>query len=231
MPALRTLRRLAALLAAASALALAGCASYIETKVTNFNAWPADAAGASYSFGARPAGSSELEQSTYEQYVSEQLQRLGLGLKPAAPGQKGRLLVDVAASGSQRTVRSLQPVYQNYRVFVPSRPGPNGTVLPGYWTQDMYGGQYVGDREVARTLQVSRLKVQIHDQGRSVYESTAVYEGGLENLPDMVVYLARAAFDDFPGRNAETRVVRFDTPAANQLQNAEPARTPPATAR
>ena len=204
---------------AVAVLLASACSTTLSTKVTNFNAWPSDAAGSSFAFTPRAVGATgaarELEQSTYEQYVREALERLGL--KPAASGASARFVVDVQADGSQRTVRSLQPVYQNYRVFVPSRPGPNGTVVPGYWSADMVGGQYLGDREVARTVQVSRLKVQMRDRKASqasppsVFESTAVYEGGMENLPDLVPFLAKAVFDDFPGRNGQTREVRFDT--------------------
>jgi len=198
-----------------AAVLIGGCAATVSTQVTNFNAWPADAAGAAFAFQPHAAGSArELEQSTYEQYVREALERLGL--KSAAPGQAARFLVEVDAKGSQRTVTSLQPVYQNYRVFVPARAGANGTVVPGYWSADMIGGQYIGDRSVARTVQVSRLRVQLRDRRAnpaapvSVFESTATYEGGMENLPDLVPYLAKAAFDGFPGRNGQTRELRYD---------------------
>jgi hypothetical protein len=194
---------------------LSGCTAMVSTKVTNFNAWPADAGGSSFAFTAHKAGDAkELEQSTYEQYVREELERLGL--KSATAGQQARFMVEVDASGSQRTVRSLQPVYQNYRVFIPSRPGPNGATIPGYWSADMIGGQYIGDREVARTLQVSKLRVQMRDRKAqaqsppSVFEATATYEGGMENLPDLVPYLAKAVFDGFPGQNGQTREVRFN---------------------
>jgi len=198
-----------------SALWLAGCTAMVSTRVTRFQAWPADAAGATFAFAPHAADQGkELEQSTYQAYVREELEQLGLRAAPA--GQAGRFLVEVDAEGSQRTVRSLQPVYQNYRVFIPPRPGPGGTMTPGYWSADMAGGQYLGDREVARTLQVSRLRVQLRDRSAkdaaaaSVYEATAVYEGGMENLPDLVPYLAKAAFDGFPGRNGETRELRYE---------------------
>lgn len=201
-----------------AALLLTGCAATVSTKVTNFNAWPADAAGGTFGFAPHKAGDTrELEQSTYEQYVREELERLGL--KAAPTGQPARFVVEVDASGSQRTVRTLQPVYQNYRVFMPPRPGPNGTTIPGYWSADMIGGQYIGDREVARTLQVSKLRVQMRDRrapgaaaatAPSVFEATATYEGGMDNLPDLVPYLAKAVFDGFPGQNGQTREVRFE---------------------
>ncbi|WPB59037.1 DUF4136 domain-containing protein [Xylophilus sp. GOD-11R] len=231
MNPIRTARRLWPALLLGAAAFLGGCASTVSTQVTNFNAWPADAAGGTFAFAPQAKGNAkELEQSTYEQYVREELERLGL--KSAATGQVARFMVEVDASGSQRTVRSLQPMYQNYRTFIPARSGPNGTVIPGYWSADMIGGQYLGDREVARTLQVSKLRVQMRDRKPnaaapvSVFESTAVYEGGMENLPDLVPYLARAAFDSFPGRNGQTREIRFDMQGG---ANAAPTSVTPIT--
>lgn len=212
-PRRRTLAAFA--VAAAAALWLAGCANTLDTKVTRFQAWPADGAGGTFSFGKPAAVGRELEQSTYEQYVREELERLGL--RSAEPGKAGRFLVEVEASGSQRQQRYLQPVYQQpYRAYVPARRAADGRVVGGYWAADAWGPQYAGDREQVRLVQVSRLVVRIRETQpqpagpRSVFESTAVYEGLAENLPDLVPYLARAAFDGFPGRNGETRAVVFD---------------------
>lgn len=207
-------RACAALAAAAAALLLAGCANTLDAKVTRFQAWPADGAGSTFSFGKPAAVGRELEQSTYEQYVREELERLGL--RSAEPGKAGRFLVEVEASGSQRQQRYLQPMYQQYRAYVPARRLADGRVVGGYWALDPWGPQYVGDREQVRLVQVSRLVVRIRETQpppagpRSVFESTAVYEGLAEDLPDLVPYLARAAFDGFPGRNGETRTVVFD---------------------
>jgi hypothetical protein len=43
-----------------------------------------------------------------------------------------------------------------------------------------------------------------------VFESTAVYEGDIEDLPDTVPYLVKAVFEGFPGQNGRVRLVRFD---------------------
>ncbi|KAF1047964.1 DUF4136 domain-containing protein [Xylophilus sp.] len=215
-------RRTFAAFAAAAALLLAGCASTLDTKVTRFQAWPADGAGSTFSFGRHAAVGRELEQSTYEQYVREELERRGLRSAPA--GQAGRFLVEVEASGSQRQQRYLQPMYQDYRVYIPARRLADGRVVGGYWAADPWGPQYMGDREQVRLVQVSKLIVRIRETQpppaapRSVYEATAVYEGIAENLPDLVPFLARAAFDGFPGRNGETRRVVFDAQTGALVQ-------------
>jgi len=194
---------------------LSACAVPITAKVTNFNAWPADATGSTFSFSPGDPARSELERTTYENYVGVELQRRGLKLAP--PGQAGRFIVDVATVGTTRDKKVLEPVYQNQLIFVPPFRYGTGDVFPGYWAPDQFGSRYIGDREVIRTVQVSRLKVKLTDSKagtpnpRAVFESTAVYEGDIEDLPDTVPYLVTAVFDGFPGQNGRVRVVKFDT--------------------
>ena len=207
-------RRLWCCLAAlAAVLLLAACATPIQTKVTNFNAWPADAAGATYSYASADPQREELEQATYEGYVGAQLERHGL--RQAEPGQMGRFLVEVVASDSTRQKTVLEPVYDNPLIWTPPSRDRHGNVYHGYWRPDGFGPRYIGDREVLRTVQVNRLAVRVLDtQGggkpRPVLNTSAIYEGPLEDLPDMVPFLARAAFTDFPGRNGRVQVVKFD---------------------
>ena len=193
---------------------LTACASPISAKVTNFNAWPPDAAGSSFSFASSGSKTSELEQATYENYVGVELQRRGLTLAPS--GQRGRFLVDVTTAETTRDRKVLEPVYDNQLIFVPPFRYGTGDVFPGYYRPDRFGPRYIGDREVTRTVQVSRLKVRLLDTRsptstpRAVFESTAVYEGDIEDLPDTVPYLVTAVFDGFPGQNGRVRVVKFD---------------------
>jgi hypothetical protein len=193
---------------------VAACASPITAKVTNFNAWPADAAGSSFSFSSSDTRTSELEQATYENYVGVELQRRGLTL--ALSGQRGRFLVDVTTVETTRDRKVLEPVYDNQLIFVPPFRYGTGDVFPGYYRPDRFGPRYIGDREVIRTVQVSRLKVRLLDtksptpKPRAVFESTAVYEGDIEDLPDTVPYLVKAVFEGFPGQNGRVRLVRFD---------------------
>ena len=201
------------LLAAAALALLAGCASPITAKVTSFHVWPADAAGQTFSFVAQTGKAGELEHATYEGYVGAELERHGL--KQAEPGQMGRFLVEVVATDTTRQKTVLEPVYDNQLIWTPPTRDRYGNVYHGYWRPDGFGPRYIGDREVQRTVQVNRLAVRILDtQGggkpRPVLNISAIYEGELEDLPDMVPYLARAAFQDFPGRNGRVQVVRFD---------------------
>jgi Domain of unknown function (DUF4136) len=210
-----TLARLgltAALLALVSA-----CASPITARVTSFNQWPANAAGSTFSYVSRTDNARELEQATYESYVQAELEKRGLVRAPA--GQVGRMQVDLTTSNRSEQRTYLQPIYQDNYVYLPGYRDAAGRIFPGVWTLDPFGPRYVGDRQINTTLQTSTLQLRLLDsQGsppgkpRTVFESRAIFEGegGGDQLPQVVPYLVRAVFDDFPGQNGRTRVVRFD---------------------
>jgi Domain of unknown function (DUF4136) len=204
-------------LAAALLSLLAACASPITARVTSFNQWPANAAGSTFSYVSRTDNTRELEQATYENYVQAELEKRGLVRAPA--GQVGRMQVDVTTSNRSEQRTYLQPIYQDNYVYLPGYRDAAGRIYPGVWTLDPFGPRYVGDRQINTTLQTSTLQVRLLDsQGapagkpRTVFESRAIFEGegSGDNLPQVVPYLVRAVFDDFPGQNGRTRVVRFD---------------------
>ncbi len=217
LPAIRALAKGGKLLMllAVSAL-LAACASSITAKVTSFNQWPADAAGASFSY-IRPADSlNDLEQQTYETFVQLELEKIGL--KRAEKGQPGRFQVDIVTGSSARDKKYREAVYQNAYVYRPPYRDAAGNVFPGFWGPDPFGPRYAGEREITRTLQISNLKLRLLDsQGstpgkpHAVFESRAVYEGEEADLPKLVPYLVRAVFDGFPGQNGQVKLVKFDS--------------------
>ena len=194
---------------------LAACASPMTAKVTRFNQWPADAAGSTFSY-IRPADRvNDLEQETYEGYVQVELEKLGL--TRAAPGQVGRIQVDLVTGSRSREKKYREAVYRDYYVYQRPYRDAAGNVFPGFWAPDRFGPRYVGDRDVTRTVQVSNLRLRLLDtQGnapgkpRAVFESRAVYEGDNKDLPDLVPQLVRAVFDGFPGQNGQVQVVSFD---------------------
>jgi Domain of unknown function (DUF4136) len=196
---------------------LAACASPITARVTSFNQWPGNAAGSTFSFVSRTDNTRELEQATYESYVQAELEKRSLVRAPA--GQVGRMQVDVNTSNRSEQRTYLQPIYQDNYVYVPGYRDAAGRIFPGYWTLDPFGPRYVGDRQINTTLQTSTLQLRLLDsqdsppgKPRTVFESRAIFEGEgrSENLPQVVPYLVRAVFDDFPGQNGRTRMVRFD---------------------
>ena len=207
---------------------LTACASPITAKVTSFNQWPADTAGASFSF-IRPADAlNDLEQQAYEHHVQVELEKLGL--KRAAPGQVGRLQVDVVTGNGTRNKQFREAIYRDNYMFHPPYRDAAGNVFPGFWAPDRFGSRYVGDRTVTRTVQFSNLQLRLLDSQSSasgvapgrphaVFESRAVYEGDNEDLATLMPYLVRAVFDGFPGQNGGVRSIAFDSKTGSMLKN------------
>lgn len=211
-PSPRAAWRCAAGVALASLLLLAGCASTLTAKVTRFNQWPADAAGQRFSFApAEPER--ELEMAAYQALVATELERLGL--QPAPAGETGPFVVQLQATLSERERKRLEAVYSDQWVYVPPWRDAQGRLLGGHWVPDPMGVRYVGDREVTRTVQESRLQVRITAAqaptgvARTVFEATAVHDGRDGDLVEVVPYLVRAVFQDFPGANAQVRRISF----------------------
>lgn len=193
---------------------LSACASSITTRVTSFNQWPADMAGSTFSYITPVNPTRELEQASYENHVQVELEKRGL--KRAPPGQAGRVQVDVATTQRSEDKTYMTPVYQDNYVFLPPYRDVTGAIYPGVWAPDPFGPRYVGDRPVNRTIQINSLQLRLLDtkgatgKPRTVFESRAIYEGDNANLHEVVPFLVRAVFDDFPGQNGRTRTVRFD---------------------
>lgn len=220
-----TFRRLG--LNAILALVLAGlaaCASPITAKVTSFNQWPADTAGASFSF-IRPVDVlNDLEQQAYEGRVQAELEKLGM--KRVNPGQVGRIQVDIVTGNGTRNKQFREAIYRDNYIYHPPYRDGAGNVFGGFWAPDQFGSRYVGDRIINRTVQVSNLRLRLLDsQGsapgkpRAVFESRAVYEGDNEDLATLVPYLVRAVFDGFPGQNGRVRTVKFDGKTGEMVKN------------
>ena len=195
---------------------LAGCASTITAKVTSFNQWPADTAGATFSF-IRPVDAlNDLEQQAYEGKVQLELEKLGLRRAPSA--QVGRIQVDVIVGTSTRNKQFREPIYRDQYVYHPPVRDAAGNVYGGFWAPDPFGQRYVGDRTVSRAVQVSNVRLRLLDshgsaagKPRAVFEARAVYEGDNEDVVTLVPYLVRAVFDNFPGQNGGVRILKFDS--------------------
>lgn len=203
---------------------LAACASPITAKVTSFNQWPGDTAGSGFSF-IRPVDAlNDLEQQAYEGRVQVELEKLGL--KRVAPGQVGRIQVDIVTGNGTRNKQFLVPIYRDNYIYHPPYRDGAGNVYGGFWAPDQFGSRYVGDRAVTRTVQVSNLRLRLLDsQGsapgkpRAVFESRAAYEGDNEDLATLVPYLVRAVFVGFPGQNGGVRNVKFDGKTGELVKN------------
>lgn len=197
-------------LASLALVLLSACANTLGVKVTRFNQWPADAAGASFRFTpASPQRTLELQ--AYQAQVSTALQ--AQGLRPATESETARFTVDVQAELSEKQRQRLVPVYTDQWVYRPAWRDAQGRWYGGHWVPDPLGPRYVGDRTVTQTVQHSRLTLRITDSTRTVFEATAVHEGSEDDLVEVVPYLVSGVFQDFPGANGQVRRLSFELPA------------------
>ena len=107
-------RFFAVITAWAALVFVSGCASTntLQTQVSNFNQWPADSAGASFSVQtvkqAASANWGDLERQTYEKLIADALQKQGL--QAAAAGQKPRFQAYLRLDQKLQKVERSQPV-------------------------------------------------------------------------------------------------------------------------
>ena len=212
---------------ALGAMLLAGCANTLHTQVTNFQAWPQDAAGSSFSIATATAAESgkwgELERQSYEAQVAQALQ--AQGLKPAAAGSKARFQATLRLDTRSENRTYSEPVY------LPAYAAPYGN---SYWGGGVWGDPYFEDGVFARpwlpvyagerryniALDIHLLSVRIVDQQRSktagsdagpvVFEAAAQYAGEPRPMPQLMPYLVRSVFDGFPGQNGQVKQLQFE---------------------
>lgn len=201
----RWIRRVTLLLGALTVL-LSGCTTYVTTQVTAFSDWSGSDATRTYAF-TRPAGEqSNLELTTYERLVGNELATHSFREVDSA---QARYLVGLSYGIRSDMVTVAQPVYYN------PWPGP-------YWGRpfDPWGpwGPFP-DAYVNQSYPIFThlLGVRITDRatGKEVYNVTARNTGGESSLVRAMPYLARSALADFPLGNGVVHTVKIPLDAGN----------------
>jgi len=187
---------------------LAGCAGSLTAKVTTFQQWPSDAAGASYRLSPVKGKANDIEYLAYADMVRAAMGPTGL--VEVRPGMPARFAIELAYEN---------PVEQGWARRYADDFYPHGwgfaPYFGGYYG---WGGFYVMPRVITVPIEYYRntLTVFIRDNqqgGKEVYRATAVHEGGqADDLIHVMPYLARAIFDEFPGNNGQLRKVRYELP-------------------
>lgn len=209
----RNLRSYAHATRAAGALALAllltGCASTLSARVTSYQQWPADAAGASYRIVPEKGQKNDLE---YQAYADMLVASIGpTGLVQAGASQTARFDVSFSyeSSAFERWVqRSYDPYLNDGWGFSPFY-GYYGAY--SRWGGGVFYSPSVGNVQI--TVYQNTLTVTIRDNrngGAEVYKSSAVNVSGRESLTEVMPYLAQAVFDHFPGNNGQVRDVTYE---------------------
>ncbi len=210
-----------AVVAATASLLLAGCATTLRSEVTSFQRWPANAAGATYSFKRIGNQATSLEHGSYEDLARIELNKLGLKEATMPPGTptpangvavaKGRFEVTLDYGINSVIVKSQEPVWDSGLAYW-HQPywHPGFGWRPGYWSPDPFGPRVVGYRTVIQNVSKRHLRVDIAEGPLKLFEASVTSTGNTNSLPVVMPYLIRSVFDGFPGANGQVRTIDFD---------------------
>lgn len=194
---------------AAASLLLSGCASFIESDVTSFHAWPPKTPGRAYVFAPTPEQQNNLEYDNYAGLIRQELQLLGFS--EAREPQSAQLSVSFSYGMSTGQVVVTRPAYDPF-FYGPApgwgrfgpRPfgfyGPYGPFYDPFW----YGGpmQSTSYPVFMRRLQIGIAAIS---DGKKLFDVVVDSEGNRAGLAAAMPIMVRAAFDDFPGPSGVTR--------------------------
>lgn len=214
--------RRATLMLAALTVLLSGCTTYVTTQVTAFSDWNGSDATRTYAFTRAGDQQSNLELSTYERIVANELATHAFREVDAS---QARYLVGLSYGIRADMVTVAQPVYYN------PWPGPywGGPFDPwGAW-----GGMPATYVNQSYPIFTHLLGVRITERasGKEVYNVTARNSGGESSLVRAMPFLARSAFADFPLGNGVVHTVKIPLNGGggaptNEVATASPAGAP-----
>ncbi len=215
---------------AALATVLSGCTSYVTTQVTAFSDWSGSDATRTYAFQRTGPQQNNLEESTYEEIVANELATHAFNrVSPA----DARYFVAIGYGTRSDMAMVSQPAY-----YYNAWPGPYAWGRPidgwgpwGPWgPYGPYGGGYVSQSYPVFT-QTLAIRITERASGKEVYNVTARSSGDEPSLVHAMPYLARSAMADFPLGNGVVRTVRIPVNqggASNEVAAAPAAATVPA---
>jgi hypothetical protein len=197
----RWTRRVAMLLSA-MAVTLSGCTTYVTTQVTAFSDWSGSDATRTYAFTRASDQQNNLELSTYETLVGNELANQAFRRVSA---RDAHYLVGLGYGIRSDMVTVSQPVY-----YYNPWPGPY------YWGRPMdpwgpFGPFPAGYVDQSYPVYTHLLSIRITDRasGKEVYNVTARNSGAESSLVRAMPYLVRSALADFPLGNGVVRTVRI----------------------
>lgn len=189
-------------------LTLGGCASTVGSDLTVFHAWPASDSPRTYRFLRSPEQRDSLAAASYERILAAELARPGF-----RPSAEPRYEIGYRYETERKTDRWIEPrpYFWPYFWFGGGHPGAHIGFGGSFgWSP------YAAPVERSREYFERRLQVEIRDlsvtPARKVYESRAVNGGLSEQSIEVLPFLARALFSDFPGTSGRTWRVEVPAP-------------------
>lgn len=210
----------ATLLIAALTVLLSGCTTYVTTQVTAFSAWSGSDATRTYAFTRAADQQNNLELSTYERLVANELATHAFHEVDAA---QARYLVGLSYGIRSDMVTVAEPVYYN--------PWPSpywGRPFDPWGPWGAFPTTYVNQTYPIFTHLLG-VRITERASGKEVYNVTARNSGSESSLVRAMPYLARSALADFPLGNGVVHTVKIPLDKNGGVSN-EVAGTAPAAA-
>jgi hypothetical protein len=212
--------RRATLLIAAVTVLLSGCTTYVTTQVTAFSDWSGSDATRTYAFTRAADQQNNLELTTYERFVGNELAAHAFRQVDAA---QARYLVGLSYGMRSDMVTVAEPVYYN------PWPAPYwGRPFDPWGPWGAFPTTYVNQSYPVFTHLLG-VRITERGTGKEVYNVTARNSGGESSLVRAMPYLARSALADFPLGNGVVHTVKIPLNASSDASN-EIAGTSPAAA-
>jgi hypothetical protein len=192
--------RRATLLLAALTVLLSGCTTYVTTQVTAFSDWNGNDASRTYAFTRAADQQNNLELSTYERFVGNELAAHAFRQVDTT---QARYLVGLSYGIRSDMVTVAQPVYYN------PWPAPYwGRPFDPWGPWGPYPAAYVNQSYPIFTHLLG-VRITERASGKEVYNVTARNSGGESSLVRAMPYLARSALADFPLGNGVVHTVKI----------------------
>ncbi len=207
MAVMKGLRGIWLMWLAAAALLLSGCASTLSARVTTYQQWPVGVQGEYYRILPSGNQAGNLQFSAYADMLRAAIGATGLREAPYGSEPRFEVRLEYGNPVKQGWVQRYEDPF-----FYPGWPAFGGYY--GGWG-GWGGGIFYAPRVVNVPVEIYRntLTVVISDrtmQGREVYRATAVHSSQSDSLDEVMPYLMQAIFDDFPGNNGQTKVVKYE---------------------
>jgi hypothetical protein len=181
---------------------LSGCTTYVTTQVTAFSDWNGSDATRTYAFTRMPDQQNNLELSTYERIVANELATHAFR---QVDSSQARYLVGLSYGIRSDMVTVAEPVYYN------PWPAPYwgwGRPLDPWGPWGPLPSAYVNQSYPVFTHLLG-VRITERATGKEVYNVTARNSGGESSLVRAMPYLARSAFSDFPLGNGVVHTVKI----------------------
>ncbi len=206
--ALRWARSGTLLLAAATLLALGGCATQVVNDVSVFHEWPANVTQPSFTLVREPEQRDSLRHAAFEKVVRSELIRAGFS---ESAGARFEIRFDFVTGRSLRRVFEEEPFGAAFfwRTYgLPHYPWRFGGTLD---LLDMRARMAHDELFYERALRIEIRDRQVKPP-RLVFEGNAVNDGAEEDALEGLRMLMRALLSEFPGPNGRMRRIVIEVP-------------------